>query len=68
MARNSKIQPLFVRLENAAKMLDMKPAEFRQLVECGSLPGPVKHDRWDVEQLASIMRGDAVKPHEKFEI
>ncbi|RJE83648.1 hypothetical protein D3P04_14645 [Paracoccus onubensis] len=68
MARNSMIQPLFVRLETAAKLLDMKPAEFRQLVEAGALPGPVRHERWDVEQIRSIMRGDAVKPHEEFEI
>lgn len=63
-----QVQPLFVRDATAAKMLDMKTCEFRQLVSQGALPGPVRHERWDVEQIRAIMRGDAVKPNEEFEI
>ena len=53
--------PIFARDVTAARMLDMKPAEFRRLVEQGALPSPVKHERWDVEELKSIMRGEAAK-------
>jgi hypothetical protein len=40
----------------------MKPAEFRGLVDKGVLPKPTKigcFERWDVEQLQTIARGDA---------
>lgn len=40
----------------------MKPSEFRGLVDEGVLPKPVNiggFDRWDVEQLQAIARGDA---------
>ena len=53
--------PIFARDVTAARMLDMKPAEFRRLVEQGALPPPVKFDRWDVEALKSIMTGEAAK-------
>lgn len=66
--RRSDIQPMFASANTAAKMLDMKPAEFQGLVECGALPGPVRYDRWDVAQIQSIMRGDAHKPDEEFEL
>lgn len=52
----------------AAKMLDMRPSEFRRLVEGGFLPrgrevapGMV---RWPVEDLRRIVNGDAVGPDE----
>ena len=32
--------PIFARERNAAKVLDMTPAEFRALVVRGLLPGP----------------------------
>ncbi|WP_249777771.1 hypothetical protein [Pontivivens nitratireducens] len=41
----------------------MKPTEFRKLVDDGVLPKPTKiggFERWDVEQLQCIARGDAV--------
>ncbi len=53
---------LFANDKNAAALLDMKPAEFRGLVDDGVLPKPTKigeFERWDVEQLQSIARGDA---------
>ena len=56
----SRITPLFVTERNAAALLDMKPAEFRRLVEDGSLPGPARHGRWDVEELQRMMRGELI--------
>jgi hypothetical protein len=52
-------------------MLDMPPAEFMRLVERGALPPPVRigqHDRWNVDQLTAIIRGDAAKPNQEFEL
>jgi hypothetical protein len=40
----------------------MKPAEFRGLVDDGVLPKPTKiggYERWDVEKLQRIARGEA---------
>ncbi|SET76110.1 hypothetical protein [Paracoccus homiensis] len=62
------IQPMFASANTAARMLDMKPAEFRSLVESGALPGPVRHQRWDVEQIRAIMRGEFVRPSEEFDL
>jgi len=58
----SRPTPLFANDRNAAALLDMKPAEFRGLVDDGVLPRPTKiggFERWDVEQLQSIARGNA---------
>lgn len=55
---------LFAGDKKAAALLDMKPAEFRGLVDDGVLPKPTKiggFERWDVEQLQSIARGDAAE-------
>lgn len=55
---------LFAGDKKAAALLDMKPAEFRGLVDEGVLPKPTKiggFERWDVEQLQSIARGDAAE-------
>ena len=64
-------EPLAVKAQTAAAMLDMPPAEFLRLVGAGALPPPVKigqHERWRVEQLNAIIRGDAAKPSEDFEL
>lgn len=62
----TRVQPLFANRTTAAKMLDMTPAEFTRFVEGGALPPPcfTKEgiERWDVEDLVAIMRGDAAKP------
>ncbi|MBR9763873.1 MAG: hypothetical protein GYB53_10195 [Rhodobacteraceae bacterium] len=45
----------------AAKLLDMKPSDFRALVDAGVLPKPAEiggFKRWDVEQLRAIASGD----------
>ena len=56
--------PLFANESTAARLLDMKPAEFRSLVEGGHLPrardlGGLK--RWDVEELRRIAKGEAAE-------
>lgn len=57
------LAPMFANEQNAAKLLDLKPAEFRFLVDGGHLPrgrdlgGFV---RWDVEELRRIIRGEAI--------
>lgn len=56
--------PLFASDRSAAKLLDMKPAEFRLLVEGGHLPKPIERGgfkRWDMQELVSIWRGDAAQ-------
>ncbi len=63
-----KHSPLFASETTAAALLDMKPAEFRQLVEAGSLPGPTKLNRWDVAELQAIMRGDAHRPKDELDL
>ena len=59
-----KPTPLFANDRNAAALLDMKPVEFRGLVDDGVLPKPTKiggFERWDVEQLQTIARGEAAE-------
>lgn len=66
-----KHAPLAVRATTAAAMLDMPAAEFRRLVERGALPPPVRiggHERWHVAQIEAIIRGDAAKPSEDFDL
>lgn len=56
--------PLFASDRSAAKLLDMKPAEFLGLVDGGHLPRPRDIgglERWDVEELRRIVRGDAAE-------
>lgn len=55
--------PILASETSAAQLLDMKPAEFRALVEAGHLPrgreiapGLV---RWPVDDLRRIARGEA---------
>ena len=59
---------LFVKKQAAAKLLDMTPAEFARLVDEKALPGPVNFDRWDVENLIAIMRGDKLTLGGELEI
>jgi len=56
--------PLFASDRRAAQLLDMKPAEFRELVKGGHLPKAIERggfERWDVQELVSIWRGDAAQ-------
>ena len=56
--------PIAVGEQTAAKMLDMPVAQFRQLVSEGLLPRgrmiAPGFQRWDVETLRQVARGDAV--------
>jgi hypothetical protein len=59
---SKRIDILFASVRNAAALLDLKPSEFRRLVDDGLLPKPRYigiYERWDVEQLQTIARGDA---------
>ena len=54
--------PLFVCERSAAQLLDMKPSEFRKLVDDGFLPGPRNVgilERWDTNELRHIISGDS---------
>ncbi len=60
----STVVPILAGESLAAKLLDMKPGEFRSLVERGLLPrgreiapGLV---RWTVEELKRIATGEAI--------
>ncbi|WP_225027681.1 hypothetical protein [Xinfangfangia pollutisoli] len=67
----SKFAPLFASERSAAGMLDMRPAEFRALVQAGALPEPIRigpHERWSVVDLDAIVRGHKPKPPEEFSL
>lgn len=56
--------PIFASEDKAARLLDMRPADFRALVDAGHFPrgreiapGVV---RWEVDMLRRIGRGEAV--------
>ncbi len=55
--------PIFASEVSAAKLLDLKPAEFRALVEAGHLPRPREIapgiPRWVVDDLRRIAAGEA---------
>lgn len=57
--------PLLVDETEAARLLSLRPSEFRRLVEAGSLPGPREIVpglwRWVVEDLRQISTGGAVE-------
>jgi predicted DNA-binding transcriptional regulator AlpA len=60
----TKMTPILASETTAAHLLDMKPAEFRELVKAGSLPkgreiapGVV---RWSSDDLRRIANGDAI--------
>lgn len=63
--------PMFASERTAAALLDMKPIEFRTLVQRGALPPPVRigaHERWNVAQIEAVLRGDAARPDGEFEL
>jgi len=56
--------PIFANERSAARLLDMKPAEFAHLVDTGHLPRPRKignMNRWDVDELRRIITGEAAE-------
>jgi predicted DNA-binding transcriptional regulator AlpA len=58
-------QPIAVKEQTAAAMLDMSRAEFRRLVGRSALPPPCQIGetvRWRVADLEEILRGNKRKP------
>ena len=58
-----KHEPLFVSEVTAARMLELPVAEFRNLRAAGVVPLPRRigpHERYDVAELRSMIRGEAV--------
>lgn len=56
--------PLFADDRTAAQLFCMKPKDFRDLVEAGHLPGPKNlggFERWDMDELTRIARGEAAE-------
>ena len=53
-------RPILASEKTAAALLDMKPVEFRSLVEAGALPPPENFhgvQRWRVKDLEAIASG-----------
>jgi len=56
--------PIAAQASLAAKLMDMKPEEFRASVKDGHLPRPrlvAGVELWDVKQLQRIVSGDAAE-------
>ena len=56
-------EPLFASELTAARLLDMKPGDFRDLVNRGHLPPPRKIgnlERFDLAELQAVIRGDKI--------
>jgi len=67
----TSLRPLAVRDCTAAKLLDMSVERFRRLVAEGALPPPARigpDERWRVDELDAILRGDAARPRDEFEL
>ncbi|QOL80457.1 helix-turn-helix transcriptional regulator [Pseudooceanicola spongiae] len=65
------LQPLFVDDRTAAKLFCLSRAEFLDLIRQGHLPAPTKlgtYDRWDVEELLRIAKGERARPDEGLEL
>ena len=55
------LTPIFASERTAARLLDMSVGEFQRLVSEGALPPPGPLNRWDVEELRRIGKGDAAR-------
>lgn len=54
---------LFASERTAARLVDMKPDEFRDLVDRGLLPPPRRIgnvERFDLAELQAVIRGDLI--------
>lgn len=63
--------PLFADDRRAAGLLCLPVREFRRLVQEGALPRPVRiaeYERWDVEQLRAVARGQAAQRNDDLEV
>lgn len=61
----NRLTPMLASDRTAAALLDLKPAEFRKLVEGGHLPRGREIapglTRWDTEELRRIASGEAIE-------
>jgi len=60
--------PILVSEKSAARLMDMKPAEFRLLVDAGAFPPPQKYGelpRWRYADLEAVASGETME--EAFE-
>lgn len=58
-----KAEPIFASEATAARLLDMRPADLRKLVEAGHLPRPRRiggMERFDMAELTAVLRGDLI--------
>lgn len=58
-----KVELLFASEATAARLLDLKPGQLRELVAAGHLPRPRQiggFERFDMTELAAILRGDQI--------
>lgn len=64
--------PLALDDRTAAKLLCMKPAFFRELVQTGALPKPVRIagniERWLYSDIEAVLKGNAARPSQEFEL
>lgn len=69
MANRLHTRKLAVGEREAAALLSLTAAEFRELVEVGALPKPVllgeKHERWSIADISAVLTG--AKIDEDFE-
>jgi len=57
----SRAAPIFATAATAARMLDMKPKAFSDLVASGYLPSPHRigsMERFDMDELVRVIRGE----------
>ena len=55
----------------AARLLDIQPKKFRELVGMGALPPPIRIadlERWRVDDLVAILEGRAARPADDEDI
>lgn len=64
--------PFLASEKTAAELLDMKPAEFRQLVKAGHLPGGEEIApgvvRWETDHLRNLRGGRLARPDGGLEL
>ncbi len=71
VGRPKQIDAIAVPDTEAARMLRLRPTEFRDLVSQGAIPPPHRigpYERWWVSELDDLRSGDAALPKEDFDL
>lgn len=67
-----RLTPFFASEKTAAELLDMKPAEFRELVRAGHLPKGEEIapgvPRWETDHLRNLHAGKLARPDGGLEL